>query len=108
MKRTTEDQRDLLAGEYVLGTMQGPARERYDRLRTDDAPYCYAVDDWEVRLAPLAEALPEARPPESVWRNARAAIAADQRAVRRRRIAVGLVLTAAAVALAVVLALILG
>lgn len=105
MKHTTEEQRDLLAGEYVLGTMQGPARERYDRLRTDDVPYCYAVDDWEVRLAPLAEALPEVRPPESVWRNARAEIAAERAAVRRRRTAVGIAVAAAALALAAALTL---
>lgn len=67
MKRPDPEQRETLAGEYVLGTLRGPARGRYDRLRVEDATYCYAVDDWENRLAPLVEALPGEAPREAVW-----------------------------------------
>lgn len=67
MKRPDPDQRDILAGEYAIGTLDGPARQRYERLRAEDAVYCHAVDDWENRLAPLVEALPSREPPDSVW-----------------------------------------
>jgi anti-sigma-K factor RskA len=67
MKRPSPEQREILAGEYAIGTLGGAARQRYERLRVEDATYCYPVDDWENRLAPLVEVLPARQPPASVW-----------------------------------------
>lgn len=67
MKIPDREQRQTLAGEYTLGILRGPARRRYERLRVEDATYCYPVDDWETRLAPLVEALPGEAPGGDVW-----------------------------------------
>jgi anti-sigma-K factor RskA len=48
-----DDDDDLLAAEYVLGLLDGPAwRAARDRAETDGA-FAARVRDWEGRLAPL-------------------------------------------------------
>jgi anti-sigma-K factor RskA len=59
--------RHLLAAEYVLGTLRGSARRRFERMREEDAKYCKDAEDWENKLNLLAEGLPGVEPPESVW-----------------------------------------
>ncbi len=59
---------ERLAAEYVLGTLRGRARARFERL-VRERPYIrYAVEVWEARLNPLAEAVPPERPDPAVWR----------------------------------------
>ena len=58
---------DALAGEYVLGTLRGRARQRLKRLARTDRIVADAVRGWEERLLPLAEALPPIAPPSRVW-----------------------------------------
>ncbi|MBI3344508.1 MAG: anti-sigma factor [Gammaproteobacteria bacterium] len=59
--------RELLAGEYVLGTLHGAARRRFERLLREDARLRMIVVDWQSYLQPLAEAIPPVAPPERVW-----------------------------------------
>ena len=60
-----------LATEYVLGTLQGHARRRFQHL-LEQRPYLQeAVDYWSARLNPLCSYLPEAKPPERVWQTIR-------------------------------------
>ncbi len=66
-KRDDEYWRQI-AGEYVLGTLRGRARRRFERLRKRDAYYCEMADEWERRLGPLAESLPEFELPREVAR----------------------------------------
>jgi anti-sigma-K factor RskA len=58
---------DALAAQYVLGTLRGRARERFERLARADRALGDAVRGWEERLLPLAEALPPVAPPAQVW-----------------------------------------
>ena len=58
---------DALAGEYVLGTLRGRARQRFERLARTERIVADAVRGWEERLLPLAEALPPIAPPSRVW-----------------------------------------
>ena len=67
MTRRDPEIRRLLAGEYVLGTLRGKARRRFERLRNDDAVFCQDADDWERRLGLMIEALPGVEPPARVW-----------------------------------------
>lgn len=60
--------RDRLAAEYVLGTLQGSARRRFERLLPAHPVLRRAVADWERRLNRLAVASPPAPPPPEVWR----------------------------------------
>lgn len=58
---------DRLAAEYVLGTLRGPARRRFERLLPAHPTLREAVAGWETRLHPLAESVtPQAVPPR-VW-----------------------------------------
>lgn len=59
---------ERLAGEYVLGTLRGLARARFERLAEERPHVRHAVDDWVQRLAPLAQQIPEVAPPRRVWR----------------------------------------
>lgn len=74
MKYQGEALREMLAAEYVLGTLQGGARARFERLLKFDAVLRRVVRAWQVRLYPLNVALPEIEPPTRVWRAIRARI----------------------------------
>ena len=67
MKKLSAIDRSQLAGEYVLGTLRGPARARFERLVEDDPHLWQEVAFWERRLGTLGEALPDATPPARVW-----------------------------------------
>jgi anti-sigma-K factor RskA len=60
--------REMLAAEYVLGTLHGAARRRFTRLLLQDAALRRVTEDWQRRLNPLAENLPPIVPPKRVWR----------------------------------------
>lgn len=60
---------ELLCGEYVLGTMTGRVRRRFERL-IDDRPYLQeAVSVWEQRLYPYSKNIPPQIPHHRVWKN---------------------------------------
>ena len=59
---------DLLAGQYVLGTMRGAARRRFERMCRKDASLQRRVDSWNAQLAPMSELIPEVQPASRVWR----------------------------------------
>jgi anti-sigma-K factor RskA len=64
----------LLAGEYVLGTLDARAARQFEHDMQGDSDLRAMVAAWEYRLAPLsALATPEAPPPE-LWARIEAAI----------------------------------
>lgn len=67
MKTLSAENRSQLAAEYVLGTLRGPARVRFERLVEDDPRLWQEVSFWEHRLGTLGEALPELAPPDHIW-----------------------------------------
>lgn len=58
--------RDRLAGEYVLGTLHGRARARFERAAAGDAALAAAVAAWQRRAARLAGALAPRSPPAAL------------------------------------------
>ncbi len=67
MRRADPETRDCLAAEYALGTLRGPARERFERWLGSDADLRGRVARWEARLAPLAGEAEPVIPPARVW-----------------------------------------
>ena len=58
---------DKLAGEYVLGTLKGGARRRYEAWLHNDPLVRRATAEWQDRLHPMAQLAPVAAPPPQVW-----------------------------------------
>ncbi|HET7369597.1 MAG TPA: anti-sigma factor [Gammaproteobacteria bacterium] len=68
MNYDSPELRELLAGEYALGTLTGAARRRFDRLLIEDAHLRTALADWEASFAVWAAGIPRQAPPARVWR----------------------------------------
>lgn len=67
--------REMLAGQYALGTLRGRARERYARLLLTDADLRQRTTRWEERLAAWLERLVPVPPRDEVWSRLERAIA---------------------------------
>ncbi len=59
---------EKLASEYVLGTLKGGARRRFEVWLKDDAALRRTVLEWREYLLPLAEMAPPIAPPARLWR----------------------------------------
>ena len=79
MKYTSPHLRDRLASEYVLGTLRGAARARFQSLLKYDADLRARVSEWETRLTPLTLAARDIEPPKRVWERIAARITAAER-----------------------------
>lgn len=75
MRRLAPALHHPLAAEYVLGTLRGRARARFEALAQDDRALAVIVAQWEAQLTPLAEGLAPVEPPARVWRAIAARIA---------------------------------
>jgi len=59
---------DRLASSYVLGTLAGRARQRFERLMRDRTDLRLAVARWEASLGRLASSVAPVEPSARVWR----------------------------------------
>ena len=59
--------RQMLAAEYVLGTLHGSARQRFARLMGNDASLATEVRYWEQRLAQFNRSIQPVVPRALVW-----------------------------------------
>ena len=62
---------DLLAAEYVLGTLRGRARRRFERWRAATPLVQERCRFWEENLMRLAKDLRPIKPPAHVWQGIR-------------------------------------
>lgn len=69
MKYDNPELIDKLASEYVLGTMHGRSRERFQRLMRERTDVQQAVWRWERELNSVASSMPPVNPSERVWRD---------------------------------------
>ena len=58
---------DRLAAEYVLGTMSGRVRRRFQAIVRGVPRAAEAVTAWERRLNPLAQSVPPVEPSAATW-----------------------------------------
>lgn len=63
---TESDDIDMLAAEYVLGTLDARERAAVASRRVREPRLDAAIADWEKRLAPLADAVLPIEPPPSL------------------------------------------
>ncbi|MCH9675670.1 MAG: anti-sigma factor [Gammaproteobacteria bacterium] len=77
--------RNALAGEYVLGTLHGKARARFEKLLQTDPALLGEVESWQAKLYPMVDGLEESPPPERVWKAVRARVASRPTTVPTRR-----------------------
>src|ERR1700687_4757617 len=62
------DLSDRLAAEYVLGTLRGGARRRFESLLPAHPLLREAALAWQDRLMPLTAAIAPVQPSGEVWR----------------------------------------
>jgi len=74
MRRLSADLAHALAAEYVLGTLRGRARRRFEAIARADAGVATILRRWETDLVPLAERVAPVEPPARVWREIEARI----------------------------------
>ncbi len=67
-------ERDALAGEYVLGTQDRASRAAMTAALDHDADLKLRVEQWQERLQPLADAVPPVPPPPGLWPRIEAAL----------------------------------
>lgn len=75
MRNLSADLKHALAAEFVLGTLRGRARRRFEAMAAGDRELERIRGHWEAFLTPLAEAVAPVAPPSRVWRAIEARIA---------------------------------
>jgi anti-sigma-K factor RskA len=63
---TERDEIDVLAGEYVLGTLDAAERAVANAARRRDPALAAAIAAWEARLQPLVDGIAPLAPPHSL------------------------------------------
>lgn len=115
MNYLKEERLNALAAEYVIGTMRGKARIRYQKLIMQYQAVSEATAQWEQYLAGFADSVAPVAPPHDIWEkiqqrlghkeavNTSTQIIDFERAKRARWKNLSLFSTAAAVVFAVLL-----
>lgn len=62
-----EPNREILAGEYVLGLLDGAEKEAFERQLAGDAKLDAAVARWQARLAPIDATARPVEPSTELW-----------------------------------------
>ncbi len=70
---------ERLAADYVLGTLRGPARQRFTRWMEADSRAAAATRQWEDRLVHIADNVRSVTPSAQVWREIERRIAESSR-----------------------------
>lgn len=65
---TQERDPDVLAGEYVLGLLDGAVLQSFERRLDDNPALSAAVQRWRSRLAPIDATAKQFDPPAEMWR----------------------------------------
>ena len=81
---TMDEDREGLAAEYVLGTLDAAERAQADALLAADAEFAAVVRQWERRLGELNVMVAPVEPPAPVWGKIMASIAATSPAEAMR------------------------
>jgi anti-sigma-K factor RskA len=72
---TMDDEKNGLAAEYVLGTLDADERAQADALMLQDTDFAAAVRQWERRLGELNVLVAPVEPPAPIWDKIKASLA---------------------------------
>lgn len=72
------EDREILAAEYVIGTLDNAERAQAESLIASDAEFASAVRAWERRLGELHAMVEPVEPPVGIWNGIRARIGATR------------------------------
>ncbi len=76
MRYDNPELRELLAAEYVLGTLPWRSRRRFELAMNEDPALAKLVSDWAERFSAIDRATPGEEPHGRVWRAIDARVAA--------------------------------
>jgi len=68
MRYDNEKLIDMLSVEYILGTLKGTARTRFEQLLKQRANWAQTFSWWESHIHLLADTIPAVNPPKRVWK----------------------------------------
>jgi anti-sigma-K factor RskA len=71
---STDDDKDVLAAEYVLGTLDADDRANAQMLLAIDPSFVATVARWERQLGELHSLVEAVEPPESMWERVKARV----------------------------------
>jgi len=72
---TAEQDNKALAGEYVLGLLEGEAKMAAERRITSDADFAREVEAWRSRLAAFDDTVDPSAASDTLWRRIEAGLA---------------------------------
>lgn len=75
MKLAARPELDLLCGEYLVGTLRGPARRRFERSLVEEPLVASRLHHWEQTMAFEYPQQFASRPSASTWRRIRQSLA---------------------------------
>jgi anti-sigma-K factor RskA len=59
---------DALCGEYLIGTLQGAARRRFERALREEPRVALRLDQWRTTMAPRYSQAIQVQPSPQVWK----------------------------------------
>ena len=74
--KESPDDLQVLAGEYVLGTLSAASRAGLEARMKNDAALRTAVEMWDEKLAPLSELVEPVEPSAALWSRIESSVAA--------------------------------
>lgn len=69
MRYDNQQLADMLSAEYILGTLKGAARRRFEQLIRQKPVWAQTLSWWESHMHLLADTVPAVNPPNKVWKN---------------------------------------
>ena len=69
MRYDNQQLADMLSAEYILGTLKGAARRRFEQLIRQKPVWAQTLNWWEGHMHLLADTVPAVSPPNKVWKN---------------------------------------
>ena len=64
MRYDNQQLADMLSAEYILGTLKGAARRRFEQLIRQKPVWAQTLNWWEGHMHLLADTVPAVSPPQ--------------------------------------------